>query len=59
MKKQALLVFAVAALLPGCSNDTDTDTGNDTRVSLQVSGGISIQTRAQDKDWNKGDAIGI
>ncbi|WP_273160393.1 fimbrillin family protein [Bacteroides fluxus] len=59
MKKQALLVFAVAALLPGCSNDTDTNTGNDTRVSLQVSGGISIRTRAQDKDWNKGDAIGI
>lgn len=59
MKKQALLIFAVAALLAGCSNDTDTDTGNDARVSLQVSGGINIRTRAQDKDWDKGDAIGI
>lgn len=59
MKKQVLLIFAVAALLAGCSNDTDTDTGNDARVSLQVSGGINIRTRAQDKDWDKGDAIGI
>lgn len=59
MKKQVLLIFAVAALLAGCSNDTDTDIGNDARVSLQVSGGINIRTRAQDKDWDKGDAIGI
>lgn len=60
MKKQALLIFASAALLAGCSSDENEGmTTGDGRVALQVSSGIDVQTRAHDATWDKGDAIGI
>ncbi|RHH80288.1 fimbrillin family protein [Parabacteroides merdae] len=60
MKKQALLIFASAALLAGCSNEENEGmTAGDGRVALQVSSGIDVQTRAHDGSWDKGDAIGI
>lgn len=60
MKKQALLIFASAALLAGCSSEENEGmTAGDGRVALQVSSGIDVQTRAHDGSWDKGDAIGI
>lgn len=60
MKKQALLIFASAALLTGCSSDENEGmTTGDGRVALQVSSGIDVQTRAHDASWDEGDAIGI
>lgn len=60
MKKQALLIFASAALLAGCSSEENEGmTAGDGRVALQVSSGINVQTRAHDGSWDKGDAIGI
>lgn len=60
MKKQALLIFASAALLAGCSSDENEGvTTGDGRVALQVSSGIDVQTRAHDASWDEGDAIGI
>lgn len=50
---------AALLLLAGCSNDNEgaaTPEG-DGRVALQVSSGI--ETRAYDKTWESGDAIGI
>ena len=48
------------ALLAGCNNDsTPATTDADGRVALQVSGGISVQTRAQNDQWTANDAIGI
>lgn len=58
MKKQALLIFASAALLAGCSSEENEGmTAGDGRVALQVSSGIDVQTRAHDGSWDKGDAI--
>lgn len=53
--------FCTVLLLPaGCSNDNETSvTDSDGRVPLQVSGGISVQTRAHDAQWDKDDQIGI
>ncbi len=60
MKKQALLIFASAALLAGCSSEENEGmTMDDGRVALQVSSGIDVQTRAHDASWDKFDAIGI
>lgn len=60
MKKQALLIFASAALLAGCSSEeNESMTMDDGRVALQVSSGINVQTRAHDDSWDKNDAIGI
>lgn len=60
MKKQALLIFASAALLAGCSGEENEGmTMDDGRVALQVSSGIDVQTRAHDASWDKFDAIGI
>lgn len=51
---------AVLLLQAGCSNDSETGApGNDGRVSLKVSGGINVQTRAHDAQWDKDDQIGI
>lgn len=51
---------ALTLLATGCSNDNESATpDNDTRVSLQVSSGIDVQTRAHDDTWDKNDAIGI
>lgn len=44
----------------GCSNDSEKDVPeSDGRVALRVSSGINVQTRAYDKTWEAGDAIGI
>lgn len=60
MKKQALLIFASAALLAGCSSEENEGMAmDDGRVALQVSSGIDVQTRAHDDSWDIGDAIGI
>lgn len=57
--RQSILMAAALLLLAGCSNDNEgaaTPEG-DGRVALQVSSGI--ETRAYDKTWESGDAIGI
>ncbi|WP_158712748.1 fimbrillin family protein [Parabacteroides pacaensis] len=60
MKKQALTALTVTVLLlAGCGDNADTGTENDTRVPLRISGGIDLKTRAHDKTWDAGDAIGI
>lgn len=48
-------------LLAGCGNDNApaAPDGGDTRVPLEVTGGISAQTRAADAAWAASDAIGI
>lgn len=53
--------FCTVLLLPtGCSNDSETSVSDsDGRVPLQVSGGIHVQTRAHDAQWDKDDQIGI
>lgn len=52
---------AAVFLLAGCGNDNESATadGNDSRVPLEVTGGISAQTRAADAAWAASDAIGI
>ena len=51
---------AVTLLAAGCSSDNEPATPeNDTRVALQVSSGIDVQTRAHNDTWDKNDAIGI
>lgn len=50
----------VMFLAGGCSSDSEKDVPQgDGRVPLEVSSGIDVQTRAHDKTWDKGDAIGI
>lgn len=53
--------FCTILLLPaGCSNDSETSASDsDSRVPLQVSGGIQVLTRAHDAQWDKDDRIGI
>ena len=49
-------------LSAGCAGDgvpEDGDSNPDGRVALQVSGGINVQTRAHDAQWDKDDQIGI
>lgn len=51
---------AVMLLPAGCSNDNEKSMpDNDGRVALQVTGGIHVQTRAHDTEWNENDQIGI
>ncbi|MBD8980455.1 MAG: hypothetical protein EGR83_00120, partial [Bacteroides cellulosilyticus] len=52
---------AAVFLLAGCGNDNESATadGNGSRVPLEVTGGISAQTRAADAAWAASDAIGI
>ena len=52
---------AAVFLLAGCGNDNESATadGNDSRIPLEVTGGISAQTRAADAAWAASDAIGI
>lgn len=55
-------MLCIAALLAaGCANDNLPEGGNDNggRVTLQVTGGIDVQTRVQGTVWNKGDQIGV
>lgn len=61
MKKQAFICALLAAvLLPGCSEDREnTSQPTDGRVALEATSGIRINTRAYDKTWEAGDAIGI
>lgn len=59
MKKQVLMALTATVLLAGCSDNVDTGTENDTRVPLLISGDIDLKTRAHDKTWDAGDAIGI
>ena len=59
MKKQVLMALTATVLLAGCSDHADTGAENDTRVPLLISGGIDLKTRAHDKTWDAGDAIGI
>lgn len=50
----------VMFLAGGCSSDSEKDVPEgDGRVPLVVSSGIDVQTRAHDKTWEAGDAIGI
>lgn len=56
----AILLCAVTSLPAGCTNDSAPEDGNsDGRIALQVTGGIHVQTRAHDTEWNKNDQIGI
>ena len=61
MKKQALICALLATvLLPGCSEDGEnTPQPTDGRVALEATSGIRMNTRAYDKTWEAGDAIGI
>lgn len=61
MKKQAFICALLAAvLLPGCSEDREnTSQPTDGRVALEATSGIRMNTRAYDKTWEAGDAIGI
>lgn len=61
MKKQAFICALLATvLLPGCSEDREnTPQPTDGRVALQATSGIRMNTRAYDKTWEAGDAIGI
>lgn len=53
-------IVAVLALLTGCSNDNEeTGTSANGRVALEVTGGIQVNTRAHDIQWDANDAIGI
>lgn len=58
---RATAFCATVFLLAGCGNDNESATtdGNDSRVPLEVTGGISAQTRAADAAWAASDAIGI
>ncbi|WP_051568802.1 hypothetical protein [Bacteroides stercorirosoris] len=49
---------AAVFLLAGCGNDNESATadGNDSRIPLEVTGGISAQTRAADAAWAASDA---
>lgn len=53
-------IVAALALLTGCSNDNE-ETGMPAngRVALEVTGGIQVNTRAHDNQWDANDAIGI
>lgn len=53
--------FCAVLLLPaGCGNDNETGAPNDDgRVPLKVTGGINVQTRAHDAQWDKDDQIGV
>lgn len=61
MKKQAFICALLATvLLPGCSEDREnTPQPTDGRVALEATSGIRMNTRAYDKTWEAGDAIGI
>ncbi|WP_287764526.1 fimbrillin family protein [Bacteroides sp.] len=61
MKKQAFICALLATvLLPGCSEDRETTPQpTDGRVALEATSGIRMNTRAYDKTWEAGDAIGI
>lgn len=61
MKKQAFICALLATvLLPGCSEDGEnTPQPTDGRVALEATSGIRMNTRAYDKTWEAGDAIGI
>lgn len=61
MKEQAFICALLATvLLPGCSEDREnTSQSTDGRVALQATSGIQMTTRAYDKTWEAGDAIGI
>lgn len=53
-------IVAVLTLPASCTNDSkETDMPADGRVALQVTGGIQMNTRAHDKEWDASDAIGI
>ena len=53
-------IVAALALLTGCSNDNEeTGTPANGRVALEVTGGIQVNTRAHDNQWDANDAIGI
>lgn len=59
-KWMGIMLCALALLPAGCSNDSASDDGkSDGRIALQVSGGVSVQTRAHDNAWNADDQIGI
>lgn len=61
--RQEISLWGMAAALiltAGCTNDNEgTDTTADGRIALQVTGGIHVQTRAHDTEWDKNDQIGI
>lgn len=61
MKKQVFICALLATiLLPGCSEDGEnTPQPTDGRVALEATSGIRMNTRAYDKTWEAGDAIGI
>ncbi len=51
---------ATVLFTASCSSDDDVSAvGTDAQVALQITGGISAQTRASDSSWDAGDQIGI
>lgn len=59
VNRQSILAATILLLSAGCSNDHEGTVApeGDERVALQVVSGI--ETRAYDKTWESGDAIGI
>lgn len=55
----SLMLCAAAMLLASCGSETETNDTTDSRVALQVSGGINVQSRASNAAWEAGDQIGI
>ncbi len=58
-----LALCSIVLLTAGCSKDSSENPAGaespDARVALQLTGGISAQTRASDGAWDAGDRIGI
>lgn len=61
MRNKAFIYTLLATvLLAGCSKDENgTEQPTDGRVALEATSGIRVNTRAYDKTWEAGDAIGI
>ncbi len=61
MNNKALIYALLAtALLSGCNEDEQgTAQPTDGRVAIEATSGIRMNTRAHDKTWDAGDAIGI
>lgn len=61
MRNKAFIYTLLATvLLAGCSKDENgTAQPTDGRVALEATSGIRVNTRAYDKTWEAGDAIGI
>ena len=65
MKKRLFYILTSMVLLVACNKDDESQstTGNDKRVSLEIAANIGMQaegtTRAAETHWDEGDQIGV